>query len=178
MRKHATILGVIAIILVGDIAIISLIYFTERPSPTNTVVAIVGGAEIEIVYCQPQRKGRVIFGGLVPYGEVWRTGANEATTFSVDREITFGGQRLAAGTYGLFTVPAKESWTVILNENADQWGAFDYDAGMDVLRVEAPVEELGIGLEYFTIALDDASEGADLLFRWDTTSVVVPLGSA
>lgn len=175
MRTQATILGVIAIILIGDIALIALIFFTERPSPTSTVVATVGGAQLEVVYCQPQRNEREIFGGLVPYSEVWRTGANEATTFSVDKDITFGGEPLAAGTYSLFTIPEPDSWTVVLNETAEQWGAFDYDAGKDVLRVEASTKELGIGLEYFTISFDDAEEGAILSFRWDTTSVSVPI---
>ena len=95
-----------------------------RPSPKATVSQTVGLTDITITYCRPGVKGRVIWGGLVPYDQVWRTGANEATTITFSDEVTIEGTKLPAGTYGLFTIPGKDEWTVIFNKGAKQWGAY------------------------------------------------------
>lgn len=110
---------------------------SNRPSPPAVATATVGTATVTVDYSAPSVKGRTIWGDLVPYGEVWRTGANEATTFTVDKNVTVNGQALPAGKYGLFTIPAEGDWTVIFNSVADQWGAYEYDASKDVLRVSA-----------------------------------------
>lgn len=107
-----------------------------RTSPNATTSQTVGVTEVRLTYGRPGVKGRDIFGGLVPYGEVWRTGANEATTISFSNDVRVEGQPLEAGRYGLFTIPGRDSWTFIFNEVADQWGAYQYDSGRDVLRVE------------------------------------------
>lgn len=105
-----------------------------RPSPKATVSQQVGLTDVSIAYCRPGVKGREIWGGLVPYGEVWRTGANEATTITFSSDVTVQGNPVAAGTYGLFTLPGKDEWTVILNKGAKLWGAYDYKKDEDVLR--------------------------------------------
>lgn len=108
----------------------------DRPSPQREVKAIVSGAvTVEIKYSSPAVKGRKVWGDLVPYGEVWRTGANEATTFEISRDILLNGQRLPAGKYALFTIPGEKTWTLIFNKESSQWGAYNYKESMDALRV-------------------------------------------
>ena len=107
-----------------------------RPSPKATVSQTVGLTDVTITYCRPSVHGRVIWGGLVPYDQVWRTGANEATTITFSDEVAIEGTTLPAGTYGLFTVPGKDTWTVIFNKGAKQWGAYDYKQSEDVLRIK------------------------------------------
>jgi hypothetical protein len=104
-------------------------------SPRDSVTNIVKGATITINYGSPSVKDRKIWGGLVPYDTVWRTGANEATRFTTNKDITVEGKTLPAGTYGFFAIPGKDSWTIIFNSVARQWGAFKYDASKDVLCV-------------------------------------------
>ena len=105
-----------------------------RPSPKATISQQVGLTDVSIAYNRPGVKGREIWGALVPYGEVWRTGANEATTITFSTDVTVQGNPVAAGTYGLFTIPAKDEWTVVLNKGAKLWGAYDYKKEDDVLR--------------------------------------------
>lgn len=105
-----------------------------RPSPLSRTMQTIGFAKIEIQYGAPGVKGRKIWGGLVPYNEVWRTGANEATTLSTDKDITIEGNKIPAGKYSLFTIPTENDWTVIINKIPDQWGAYKYDQAQDLLR--------------------------------------------
>lgn len=107
-----------------------------RPSPPLQVSQKVGGTTVLINYGQPSVKGRKIWGDLVPYGQVWRTGANEATTFEVDKNVKIEGQALAAGKYGFFTIPNEGDWTIIFNKVPNQWGAFKYEDKQDALRVK------------------------------------------
>jgi len=110
---------------------------SARPSPPAEVSSTVHGANLKIAYSSPSVKGRVIWGDLVPYGKVWRTGANEATVFETDKDIKINGEKLAAGKYALFTIPGEKEWVFIFNAVWDQWGAFKYDQAKDVLRVTA-----------------------------------------
>ncbi len=105
-----------------------------RLSPKASVSQVVGYTEITITYCRPGVKGRQIWGELVPYNEVWRTGANEATTIEFGDDVMVEGNKVPKGKYGLFTIPGKEEWTIILNKIWDQWGAFNYDPSEDFLR--------------------------------------------
>jgi hypothetical protein len=107
----------------------------QKPSPPASAEFKAGGANIKIKYSAPSVKGREIWGKLVPYGEVWRTGANEATTFETDKDIKVEGKTLPAGTYSLFTIPGKDEWVVVFNKTAKQWGAYSYKTADDVLRV-------------------------------------------
>jgi hypothetical protein len=108
-----------------------------RASPNAAVSQTIGTTEVRITYGRPSVKGRTIFAedGLVPYGDVWRTGANEATTFSVSSDVTIAGEPLSAGTYSLYTIPGPDTWTIIFNNTANQWGT-NYDESKDALRVE------------------------------------------
>ena len=126
---------------------------SQRPSPPANVSEKVGNATITIDYSQPSVKGREIWGGLVPYGKVWRTGANEATTFETSADVKIEGESLKAGKYGLFTIPEEDEWTIIFNSVPDQWGAFNYDASKDVLRVKVKPQSVGQNMEKMTFKI-------------------------
>ncbi|WP_426492062.1 DUF2911 domain-containing protein [Hymenobacter sp. 102] len=141
----------------------------NRPSPPAQVVATTpSGATLRISYSRPSAKDRTVFGGLVPYGQVWRTGANEATTFEVSQPVRVQGQPLPAGKYALFTIPTKKEWTIIFNKTAKQWGAYEYQAADDVLRVPAPATAIPAPLEQFTIT---ASKAGQVTLAWEKTQV-------
>lgn len=127
----------------------------------------------EISYGQPSKRGRVIFGELVPYGEVWRTGANMSTDLKVHRDVLFGGRELKKGTYAVFTIPGPDEWTIIVNSKPEQRGASEYEANKDknVLEVKAQVTKSTAVQEKFTISF----EPGNLVFHWDDVIVKVPL---
>lgn len=142
---------------------------SKRPSPPALTKADVHGTEVTIDYSRPSLKGREAFGDktpLAPTGEVWRTGANEATTFTVSKPVKIDGQPLAAGTYALFTIPGPSEWTVVFNKTAKQWGAFKYDAGQDALRVKVKPKTLPSPVEQFTINVDKSGKVA---MQWAKT---------
>lgn len=147
-----------------------------RPSPTAITSARYKDSYIKITYCQPRKHGREIFGKLVPYGEVWRTGANEATEITLTRDVFVKDTLVSAGTYSLFTIPGKETWTIILNKDLGLWGAYNYNAKMDVLRIEIPVKSTGTETyEAFTMQFDQRNSVADLLLIWDKTKISIPI---
>jgi hypothetical protein len=142
-----------------------------RVSPNATVSQTVGVTTVEITYGRPSVQGRDIFGGLVPFGEVWRTGANEATTLSVSTPVRIQGERLAAGTYGLFSIPGPDAWTLIFNAEANQWGAYNYDSGRDVLRVEATPQPAD-AREMMTFSFEGVTDtSATAVLHWAETRV-------
>jgi len=132
---------------------------------------------IKIVYGQPYKRDRQIFGNLVPYNSVWRTGANEATELTATKDIIFGGKHLDAGTYALFTIPRKdENWTVILNSELGQWGAFDYNEAKDVMRVQVPSTDKEAITEAFTIQFSEIeNDSTNIILRWDQKVVKIPI---
>ncbi|MEO6133257.1 MAG: DUF2911 domain-containing protein [Saprospiraceae bacterium] len=140
---------------------------TLRPSPPAEISAWIDSAKVTINYSSPAVKKRDIWGGLVPYNQVWRTGANEATTFETTRDVMINGQKLKAGKYGLFTIPGEKSWTVIFNSVWDQWGAFKYDASKDVLRTNAPADH---SPKFHERMLFDII-GHDVILSWENLSV-------
>lgn len=133
-KKSLPLLTVFALHFVGFQAIAQ--DKAARPSPPVQVSQKVGETTVTISYGQPSIKGRKVWGELVPYGQVWRTGANEATTFEVDKDVKIEGMTLAAGKYGFFTIPNENEWTIIFNKVPNQWGAFKYDEKQDTLRVK------------------------------------------
>ena len=145
----------------------------ERQSKNGRLEAEIGGVRVVVHYGRPEVRGRKLWGELVPYGRVWRTGADEATTISIDRDAEVGGQRVPAGTYSLFTVPQAGAWTVILNRTARQWGAFSYDAGQDVARFEVQTRAGG-----HVEALDFAPGEGEILLRWERLRVPIPIRAA
>lgn len=116
-------------------AFFSLSSCAQKPSPAATATGKIGAANVTINYSSPAVKGRKIFGELEPYGKVWRAGANEATTFEIDKPVMVEGKALPAGKYGFFVIPTEGDWTVIFNKVPNQWGAFKYDQAQDALRV-------------------------------------------
>ena len=126
----------------------------KRKSPPATAEATIGKTKLTIDYSRPSVKGRTIFGDLVPYGKVWRTGANEATTFEVSTDVMVNGKKLAAGKYSLFTIPGEKEWTIIINSVSDQWGAYRYKEDKDALRVTAKTSSHD-ATEMMTISIDD-----------------------
>ena len=147
-----------------------------RPSPTAIVTMKYEDTYVKVTYCQPHKRGREVFGELVPYGKVWRTGANEATEITVTKDILIQQDTLAAGTYSIFTIPRKERWVVIFNSELGQWGSYNYRKKSDVLRVEVPTEAVKDATwEPFTISFAQANNKADLQMMWDQTMIAVPL---
>jgi hypothetical protein len=142
-------------------------------SPRDTVnVANAGGAALWIDYGRPSKRGRVIFGGVVPFGDMWRTGANAATQFRTDKPLELGGTALPAGTYTLWTVPSPTSWKLTINSQTGQWGT-DHDASKDLFTVDMAVSTLAAPVERFTISVTSAADGGTLNMDWDTTRASV-----
>jgi hypothetical protein len=144
----------------------------KRKSKNGLAEGTIDGVEISIAYGRPNVKGRDVWGGLVSYGKVWRTGADEATTISFSSDVTIEGKALAAGSYGLFTVPGEESWEIVFNKVANQWGAFKYDAGEDALRVTVTPAESDF-VESLSFGIGDGHVGlhwADLGVAFEVTA--------
>lgn len=146
-------------------------------SPAATVKQRVGLTDIEVTYSRPSMRGRKIFGTLEPYGKVWRTGANNATKVTFSTAVKFGGADVPAGTYGLFSIPGPDEWTVILNKVTGQWGAYTYDQKNDLARVTTRPLKLPQLVETFTIDINDIrDQSATLNLMWENTRVPVTLG--
>lgn len=126
---------------------------------------------IRVIYSRPQMNGREVFGKLVPFRKVWRTGANEATEIKFYDDVELAGKKVKAGTYSLFTIPGEKEWTIILNSDLDYWGAYSYNPKNDVLRVTVPATEENSAVENFTIQFDKAA----MKLAWDKTLVQVPI---
>jgi hypothetical protein len=144
------------------------------PSPGATLEKQAGGANFEVVYSRPATRGREIFGGLVPWNEVWRTGANAATIFTTDRNLVMGDARIPAGSYTLWTIFTPESATLIINSQTGQWGTA-YDATQDFVRVPLTQETLSEPVERFAIDIEEADGGAVLQLSWDTSRFSIPM---
>lgn len=147
-----------------------------QASPPATVKQQVGITDIEVAYSRPSMKGRQIFGGLVPYGEVWRTGANTATKLTVSTPVKIGGQEIPAGTYELFTIPNQNEWTVIVHQNKSQWGSYAYDAKNDVARATVRPETTPRPTETFAITFNDLrDDSATMNLYWENVRVPVKI---
>jgi len=143
-------------------------------SPACTIKQRVGLTDIEVVYSRPGIKNREIFGGLVPNGQVWRTGANGATKITFSTAVKLNGTDIPAGTYALFTIPGDDEWTIIINKGASQWGAYSYDQKADVARFKTNPVQLAEQIETFTIEFNEIrDESAVMNIIWDHT--VVPI---
>jgi len=168
-------------VLITTLALVSVNALAQdavkpRPSPLAIVSSRYKDTYIKITYSQPHKRGRSIFGSIVPFGQVWRTGANEATELTINRDIKINGIELKAGTYSLFTIPEKEKWTIILNSDLGLWGAYNYNPVMDVLKFDVPVTMVtDFVYEAFSILIDPKNSRADLILAWDKTKVVIPL---
>jgi hypothetical protein len=168
MKHSKLILGLLVVLMITVCLPAAAQRGSEKPrlSPNAVVSQTVGVTVIEIQYGRPAVKEREIWGGLVPFDKVWRSGANEATTISFSTDVTINGQKLAAGTYGFFTIPTAGEWTVIFNSVSKQWGSMAYDASQDVLQIKVTPAEADMRewLQYSFEKL--TSNSADVMFRW------------
>ncbi|MCB0484499.1 MAG: DUF2911 domain-containing protein [Flavobacteriales bacterium] len=162
-------IGIIAWLLILPAFVVAQRDAEKRPSPARLAEAKVQGVSIRIDYGSPSVKNREIWGKLVPYGKIWRTGANEATTILTDADILIEGELLKAGRYALFTIPDKDVWTIVINTNADQWGAYKYNQDLDVLRIKVRPQIVDEMQETLLFKF----EGSMLTMRWER--LVLPL---
>jgi hypothetical protein len=178
-------------------------FILPRPSQWASITQTVGVTDITIKYSRPGVKGRPIFGDapksmaerakgeatlddqnerqkgepIVPYGHVWRTGANDATQFIVTDDVLINGQKLAAGTYSLHTIPGKTEWTIVFNGTANQWGSFNYDPAKDTLRIKAKPETVGDNQEWMMFGFDPvADDSTTVNLRWEKVRVPFTVG--
>ena len=136
------------------------------------------GKKIAVDYSRPSIHGRKIMGELVPYGKVWRTGANAATSFVTDSNLLVAGEKVPAGKYTLYTIPDEQQWTIIINRQTGQWGT-NHDQAQDLVRVQVKPSKLGQTIEQFTISFQPSGPGAAMMkLEWENTSVAVPVSEA
>lgn len=173
MVQHFFLQGLL-FFLVATTATLAQDVVNARPSPLALTAVRYKDAYVKITYGQPQKRGREIFGKLVPYDQVWRTGANEATELTVTKNMQINGTLLKAGTYSVFTIPQKDKWTVIINSEVGLWGAYNYNSKLDVMRFDVPVAIADMVYESFTLEFNHRNELADLLLFWDKTKISIP----
>ena len=171
MRTRTTsyILLVVGLLLIAGVAVAERGDDADRKSKNGKAEGTIAGVGVVVEYGRPNANDRKIWGGLVPFDKVWRTGANEATTISFAADVTVAGEALAAGTYGLFTLPSEDGCTVIFNSVPEQWGAFDYDKSQDVARIGATKQATDEFVETFEISVGDAGvtmAWADIAFSF------------
>jgi hypothetical protein len=171
----------IAILFAAFIAYAGYQFATTRShSPAATVNGEHDGLAVSVKYCQPYKKGRLIFGeekdeALVPYGKYWRLGSNESTEISFNKDVTFAGQPVKSGTYRMYAIPTADSWQVVLNSELGKWGYSEPDYKLDVVKVSVPVQKATEEKEQFTIDLSNQASGLNLDLLWDNTKVTVPI---
>jgi len=173
MKKNLVLLFMIACLLFSYNSFAQL---TPAPSSTQTIIQDFGLGKITLTYSRPNVKGRKIFGYTEPYNTVWRTGANAATTITFTDDVTLEGHKVAAGTYGLFSIPGENEWTIILNKKARQWGAYDYNAADDYLRFTVKAIKIPENVETLTLQFTNVfPTTADLNLSWEHTALAIHL---
>ena len=151
---------------------------TPQPSTTQTIKQNFGLSSIELSYSRPNAKGRNVIGGLVPFGNVWRTGANQATTLNFGDDVTIGNKKIAAGKYGLLSIPGKDSWVLIITKQVDVTSPADYKQESDVVRVNVKPVMLNDKVETFTMQFTNVkASSCDLNLQWENTSVTLPIST-
>ena len=151
---------------------------SQRPSPpAKAECALAGGKSITVDYSSPRMKGRKIFGDLVPFGEPWRAGANEATTFVTTADLTVGGKAVPAGSYTVFAVPDADKWTLIISKKTGEWGIPYPGKADDFARVDMKVSKLPSPLENFTISFEKAGSGCTMHLDWESTRASVAISA-
>jgi hypothetical protein len=176
MKTFLTALLGITLLLAGNLSAQddTAPFHIPTTNPEATVEQYLAATQIKINYHRPSVRGREIFGGLVPYDKVWRTGSDAATTVSFSTAVEFGGTRVAAGEYEIFTIPGTEYWTVILQNAQSQWGSYSYDPSDDAARVDIKPVMLDASVESFTISVDDVKSNTAILnITWDRVRVPV-----
>jgi hypothetical protein len=178
--KKKIIIWITAIVVVLAIAFAYLNYRNRTLSPSGTAELTVNGLTVAISYARPSVRGRLVFGSeeqdaLQPYGKYWRLGANESTEITVNKDISFNGQPVKAGTYRMYAVPGPDSFDVVLNSELGKWGAMEPDYALDVLHTKVPVERLTAPVEQFTITTVEAEGGVNVVFEFSDVKFTVPI---
>ncbi len=154
--------------------------FSSRLSPKDSAKISLNDLDLKVEYNRPSKRDRDVFGALVPFNKVWRTGANEATTFSTNKDLMINGLHLKKGKYTIWTVPMKDSWKVMLNSKQYEWGVNEkmvpmWDPNYDVIEIEVATTQLDSTVEKFTIAFDNTTGNLKLSMAWDSTKIEVPI---
>jgi hypothetical protein len=185
MRRLFAVLAM-ACITLGLMAVLGSAQMDKgaKPSPAEKAsCALADGKSISVDYSSPRAKGRKIYGGLVPYGQVWRAGANEATTFVTNTDVTVGGKTVPAGEYTLFVIPSQDKWTLIISKKTKNakggplWGTDYPGEGQDLIRVDMKATQFPSPVENFTIAFDKMGDGCVMRMDWETTRASVDIGA-
>ena len=174
MRRMLSVLAV-ACLALGLMAALASAQMEKKSPAAKASCTLDGGKTITVDYSSPRMKGRKIFGGLVPYGDVWRAGANEATTFVTAADVMVGGTHVPAGSYTLFVIPEKTKWTLIISKKTGEWGIPYPGADSDLARAEMKVSTIPTPVENFTIAFGKAAKGCPLIMEWETTRATVDI---
>jgi hypothetical protein len=181
IMKKKIFIGIGIVFLAFVLWVVYGLFIAAPVSPPTTAVYNEGGLEITVAYSQPSKKGRLIFGeeadgALQPYGKYWRLGANSATEITFNKDVTFGGQSIVAGTYRMYAVPGATAFKVTLNSETDVFfGVAEANPELDLVAVDAAVQTTGSTVETFTIDFSDAETGAIINFSWDQTIFSVPV---
>lgn len=168
---------VLVLIIAASAGMWGLRKYTKSFSPEAVAETAINGVKVKVTYGKPSKKGRLIFGreqdkALLPYGKVWRTGANEATLIELPEDVIMGGKPVKAGTYSLFSVPGQSSWNIILNSETGQWGT-EYNDGKNIMKVEVPIRIRPSVQEMFNIYFEEIPNGVNMVLSWDQTEALV-----
>ena len=178
--KKKILIGIGAFILILLIGFMYLDYRNYNLSPRGTVKYDKNDLTVDISYCRPSKKGRLIFGSeeegaLLPNGKYWRLGANEATEITLSRNVLFNGHEIEAGSYSMYSFPGENEFEIILNSDLGKWGAFDPDHNFDVLKTKVPVEKSNDAVEQFTIRFEEKGSKVLVVCEWSDTKIKIPL---
>lgn len=177
MHKPIIIGGaLLATLALAGVALLAREDKSTRPSPpAKAECKLADGKTVTIDYSSPRAKGRKIFGSLVPYGQIWRAGANEATSLVISSDITIGGKAVPAGKYTIFTVPNEDKWTLVISKKTGEWGTAYPGPDNDLVRIDMKVSKTSAPVENFTITLDPAGNGCTLKMEWENTRASVDI---
>ncbi|MEJ7644849.1 MAG: DUF2911 domain-containing protein [Chryseolinea sp.] len=179
-KKKKIIIGVVTFVVLLAIAFAYLNYRNRTLSPSGKAELTANGLTVSIPYARPSVRGRVIFGteeqdALQPYGKYWRLGANESTEITVNKDISFNGQPVKAGTYRMYAVPGPDSFDIALNSELGKWGAMEPDYDLDVLHTRVPAEHVSTPVEQYTITTVEADGGINVVFEFSDVKFIVPI---
>ncbi|EPR72097.1 hypothetical protein ADIWIN_2936 [Winogradskyella psychrotolerans RS-3] len=179
LKRLLIILSILALGLLLYSAFVENI-FSPRLSPKDSAEITLNDLNLKVEYNRPSKRDRDVFGALVPFDKVWRTGANEATTFETNQSLIIDGLELKKGKYTIWTVPMKDKWKVMFNSKQYDWGVDEkmepmWDPNYDALEFQVPTQEIGVTVERFTIAFDNKTGHLNLTMAWDNTLIEVPI---
>ena len=176
MRKPIIVIAaLLATLAVAGIALRAQQDKASRPSPPAKAECKIDGKTVTVDYSSPRAKGRKIFGSLVPYGQVWRAGANEATTLVTSGDINIGGKTVPAGKYSIFAIPAEDKWTLVISKKSGEWGTAYPGPDNDLARIDMKVSKTSAPVENFTIAFDQKGSTCTLRMEWENTTASVDI---